>query len=75
MCVFVCCSMIDSTSDFTQGGTGRIIVNDWIFVGPYAYPPILIVIRVGRERAFSICYSTVAATNWGEMTNEEQNAG
>ena len=29
----------------------------------------------GRERAFSICYSTVAATNWGEMTNEEQNAG
>ena len=40
-----------------------------------AYPPILIVIRVGRERAFSICYSTVAATNWGEMTNEEQNAG
>ena len=48
----------------------------------FLYTPILpdracnlIVIRVGRERAFSICYSTVAATNLGEMTNEEQNAG
>ena len=50
-------------------------MNGFLYPIAYAYPPILIVIRVGRERAFSICYSTVAATNWGEMTNEEQNAG